>query len=99
MYLYILIIKTIIILICKCCNYVSEKALTQTTRYTQNGILHMLDRNKRIKANPERFQEATDEFDLIITAEERVFDQVIERKFTMITILLMPYVTTIITEV
>ncbi|XP_031550377.1 RNA polymerase II subunit A C-terminal domain phosphatase SSU72-like [Actinia tenebrosa] len=46
--------------------------------YTQNGILHMLDRNKRIKANPERFQDTTDEFDLIITAEERVFDQVIE---------------------
>lgn len=41
----------------------------------------MLDRNRRIKAHPERFQEAQDQFDLIITAEERVFDQVIERKY------------------
>ncbi|EDO39582.1 predicted protein [Nematostella vectensis] len=46
--------------------------------YTQNGILHMLDRNRRIKALPERFQEAVEHFDLIITAEERVYDQVIE---------------------
>ncbi|KAK3699697.1 hypothetical protein QZH41_014673 [Actinostola sp. cb2023] len=46
--------------------------------YTQNGILHMLDRNRRIKVHPERFQESPDQFDLIVTAEERVFDQVIE---------------------
>ncbi|KXJ15545.1 RNA polymerase II subunit A C-terminal domain phosphatase SSU72 [Exaiptasia diaphana] len=38
----------------------------------------MLDRNRRIKTHPERFQEAREQFDLIITAEERVFDQVIE---------------------
>lgn len=46
--------------------------------YTQNGILHMLDRNRRIKKTPERFQDCPDEFEIIITCEERVYDQVIE---------------------
>ncbi|KAL4694045.1 hypothetical protein H8959_013310 [Pygathrix nigripes] len=46
--------------------------------YTQNGILHMLDRNKRIKPGPERFQNCKDLFDLILTCEERVYDQVVE---------------------
>ncbi|ELW64069.1 RNA polymerase II subunit A C-terminal domain phosphatase SSU72 [Tupaia chinensis] len=46
--------------------------------YTQNGLLHMLDRNKRIKAAPERFQSCRDVFDLIVTCEERVYDQVVE---------------------
>ncbi|CAI5687823.1 RNA polymerase II subunit A C-terminal domain phosphatase SSU72 [Oreochromis niloticus] len=46
--------------------------------YTQNGILHMLDRNKRIKSKPERFQNCKDKFDLVITCEERVYDQVVE---------------------
>jgi len=49
--------------------------------YTSNGILHMLDRNRRIKLKPERFQDAKSQFDVIFTAEERVFDQVIEGKF------------------
>ncbi|TRY55735.1 hypothetical protein DNTS_010300 [Danionella cerebrum] len=47
-------------------------------RYTQNGILHMLDRNKRIKSRPERFQSCREQFDLVITCEERVYDQVLE---------------------
>ena len=42
----------------------------------------MLDRNKRIKEKPERFQENQDEFDLILTCQERVFDQVLESKWT-----------------
>uniref|UniRef100_A0AC11DXN4 SSU72 homolog, RNA polymerase II CTD phosphatase n=1 Tax=Ovis aries TaxID=9940 RepID=A0AC11DXN4_SHEEP len=49
-----------------------------TNSYTQNGILHMLDRNKRIKPRPERFQNCKDLFDLILTCEERVYDQVVE---------------------
>lgn len=46
--------------------------------YTQNGILHMLDRNRRIKPSPERFQACKDKFDIIFTCEERVYDQVVE---------------------
>lgn len=46
--------------------------------YTQNGLLHMLERNKRIKSNPERFQATKQKFDIIITCEERVYDQVLE---------------------
>ncbi|KAA0203451.1 hypothetical protein HAZT_HAZT002467 [Hyalella azteca] len=46
--------------------------------YTQNGLLHMLDRNRRIKDGPERFQDCTDKFDIILTCEEKVYDQVLE---------------------
>lgn len=46
--------------------------------YTQNGLLHMLDRNRRIKRNPEKFQACPDRFDILITAEERVYDQVVD---------------------
>lgn len=46
--------------------------------YTQNGILHMLDRNRRIKPCPEKFQTCNERFDVIVTCEERVYDQVIE---------------------
>ncbi|CAB0042539.1 unnamed protein product [Trichogramma brassicae] len=46
--------------------------------YTQNGLLHMLDRNRRIKLKPERFQTSNEKFDILITCEERVYDQVIE---------------------
>lgn len=38
----------------------------------------MLDRNRRLKLAPERFQNCTERFDVIITAEERVYDQVVE---------------------
>lgn len=47
-------------------------------RYTRNGLLHMLDRNRRIKPHPEKFQSTTEQFNLILTCEERVYDQVIE---------------------
>ena len=38
----------------------------------------MLDRNRRIKPCPEKFQLSTDRFDVLVTCEERVYDQVIE---------------------
>jgi len=48
--------------------------------YTENGVLHMLDRNRRIKEKPERFQDSRERFDVIFTVEERIFDQVMEGK-------------------
>ena len=58
-------------------------------RYTQNGILHMLDRNRRIKPRPERFQGCKEHFEVIITCEERVYDQVLEGEQTYFVLLLL----------
>lgn len=44
--------------------------------YTQNGLLNMLDRNRRTKEAPQRFQLERVEFDVILALEERVYDQV-----------------------
>lgn len=38
----------------------------------------MLERNKRIKPVPERFQDSVEEFDVIFTVEERIYDAVLE---------------------
>ena len=37
----------------------------------------MLDRNRRIKNMPERFQDSEDQFDIIFTVEERIYDSVV----------------------
>ncbi|XP_045471092.1 RNA polymerase II subunit A C-terminal domain phosphatase SSU72 [Harmonia axyridis] len=52
--------------------------LKDKSLYTQNGLLHTLDRNRRIKSHPEKFQETKEKFDILITCEERVYDQVLE---------------------
>lgn len=41
-------------------------------------MLHTLDRNRRIKSHPEKFQETNEKFDILITCEERVYDAVVE---------------------
>lgn len=44
--------------------------------YIQNGVLNMLDRNRRIKDHPEQWSKQKDIFDIVITCQERCFDSV-----------------------
>lgn len=50
-------------------------------RYTANGLLMLMDRNRRIKKAPQRFQESNEIYDVIVTCEERCFDLVCEGIF------------------
>lgn len=45
--------------------------------YARNGVLRMLQRNRAIKLRPEQFASCQEPFDLILTCEERVYDQVV----------------------
>ena len=40
-------------------------------------MLHMLDRNRRIKEKPEKFQHSKETFDVILTCEEKCYDLVV----------------------
>jgi len=45
--------------------------------YTKNGMLHIMERNRRIKKGPEKFQETNGKYEVILTVEEKVYDQVL----------------------
>lgn len=44
----------------------------------------MLDRNRRIKPKPERFQDTDKHFDVIFTTEERIYDAVVESEHSLL---------------
>lgn len=46
--------------------------------YTRNGLLMLIDRNRKIKAAPQRFQESREEYDVLVSCEDRCFDMVCE---------------------
>jgi hypothetical protein len=41
-------------------------------------VLPLLDRNMKLKAAPERWQDQRNVFDVVVTFEERVFDSIVE---------------------
>ena len=46
--------------------------------YRRNGVLPILDRNRTIKRNPERWYDMKEKFDIVLCFEERVFEAVMD---------------------
>lgn len=56
----------------------ADLAKKDSDLYTRNGLLRMVQRNMEVKVAPERFQDCRDAYDIIVTFEERVMEQVVD---------------------
>lgn len=60
-------------------NDIYNDLLSQSAdRYKSNGLLQMLDRNRKLKRAPEKWHNNVKTFDFVFTCEERCFDSVCE---------------------